>query len=324
MATVNITWTDPNSGAAEEDGVRVYRSQMPMDTASMPLPIVDLPSGSVSFDDTGAIIGDNHYIISAYRAGAERFSAGVVITIGGAAPWDPLDLFASGETGGLYDISDLSTLWQDDAGTIPVTADGDIVALVLDKSGNGNDLWQTNASRRPIYRTDGASHWLEFDGAGDWLEKAYSPGSYPVTLAVATQKITSADAGVASLYRDNSRYNAIMGNAAAFGGLGVNSWAAMDRNASILLNTESAPDFTPQSLIASFDAAELNLEVDLVSATAPTANSNSFSAPVKIYLGTLRPTSFYFAGKVHAFVVLNRALTAAEKSDLNTYLLGKL
>lgn len=43
-------------------------------------------------------------------------------------------LFASGEPGFWFDPSDLSTLFQDTAGTTPVTAAGQSVGLVLDKS----------------------------------------------------------------------------------------------------------------------------------------------------------------------------------------------
>jgi len=43
-------------------------------------------------------------------------------------------LFASGEQGAWYDPSDLSTMFQDSAGTTPVTEDGQPVGLILDKS----------------------------------------------------------------------------------------------------------------------------------------------------------------------------------------------
>jgi hypothetical protein len=43
-------------------------------------------------------------------------------------------LFAGGEQGVLFDIADLSTLFQDSAGTTPVTSPGDPVGLMLDKS----------------------------------------------------------------------------------------------------------------------------------------------------------------------------------------------
>jgi len=53
---------------------------------------------------------------------------------GGSAGFSPLSLFASGEQGAWYDPSDLSTMFQDSAGTTPVTADGQPVGLILDKS----------------------------------------------------------------------------------------------------------------------------------------------------------------------------------------------
>jgi hypothetical protein len=48
--------------------------------------------------------------------------------------WDPSELFASGEQGAWYDPSDFSTMFQDSAGTTPVTAVEQNVGLILDKS----------------------------------------------------------------------------------------------------------------------------------------------------------------------------------------------
>ena len=48
--------------------------------------------------------------------------------------FSPLSLFAASEPGFWYDPSDLSTLFQDAAGTTPVTAAGQSVGLMLDKS----------------------------------------------------------------------------------------------------------------------------------------------------------------------------------------------
>lgn len=58
-------------------------------------------------------------------------------------------LFASGEQGAWYDPSDLSTLYQDSAGTTPVTALGQPVGLMLDKSGRGNHASQLTDTARP-------------------------------------------------------------------------------------------------------------------------------------------------------------------------------
>src|SRR5690554_7137473 len=78
-------------------------------------------------------------------------------------------LFEDGAKGVWYDPSNLTTLFQDSAGTTPVTADGDPVGLMLDKSGNGNHVSQSVAASRPIYRTAAGLHWLEFDGVDDFL-----------------------------------------------------------------------------------------------------------------------------------------------------------
>ena len=83
--------------------------------------------------------------------------------------FDPLVLFKDGKQGVWYDPSDKSTLFQDVAGTVPVTKDGDPVALMRDKSGNGNHATQSVSTARPLYKTDGILHWLEFDGADDYL-----------------------------------------------------------------------------------------------------------------------------------------------------------
>lgn len=91
------------------------------------------------------------------------------ILISAAAPFSPADLFVGGEQGAWYDPSDLSTMFQDSAGTAPVTADGQPVGKILDKSGRGNHASQATAAARPLYKTDGTYHWLQFDGVDDGI-----------------------------------------------------------------------------------------------------------------------------------------------------------
>jgi hypothetical protein len=72
----------------------------------------------------------------------------------GAPAWTLASLFAAGEEGGWYDPSDLSTVWQDDAGTVAGAIDSPVGRLD-DKSGNGNHLLQATADARPVLRSDG-------------------------------------------------------------------------------------------------------------------------------------------------------------------------
>lgn len=90
----------------------------------------------------------------------------------GRGGFSPAELFANGEQGAWYDPSDLSTLFQDAAGTTPVTSHGDPVGLVLDKSGNGRNLTQSTTAARPVYQTNGTLHWLRFDGSDDFMSTA--------------------------------------------------------------------------------------------------------------------------------------------------------
>ena len=71
-----------------------------------------------------------------------------------------------------YDPSDLSTMFQDTAGTTPVTAAGQSVARINDKSGNGNHATQATAGSRPTLGQDGnGNYYLQFTSS-DFLETA--------------------------------------------------------------------------------------------------------------------------------------------------------
>ena len=83
-------------------------------------------------------------------------------------------LFYAGEAGAWYDPSDLSTLFQDSAGTTPVVNDGDPVGMMRDKSGNGNHIVQATAAARPIFHTSGGKYWIEADGVDDRMAVGFT------------------------------------------------------------------------------------------------------------------------------------------------------
>lgn len=87
---------------------------------------------------------------------------------GGAPAFTPAALFADGQQGVWYEPKP-EYLFQDAAGTVPVTADGDPVGYMQDLSGNGNHATQSTSAARPVYHTDGVLHWLAPDGVDDFL-----------------------------------------------------------------------------------------------------------------------------------------------------------
>ena len=117
-----------------------------------------------------------------------------IIKFGYSPVFSVASLFANDEAGAWYDPSDLDTLFQDTAGTTPVTTSGQTVGLMLDKSGNDIDATQPTAAARPTYQTDGTYHWLSFDGVDDFMvTPTITPGAglsaqFFVGVNVATPK----------------------------------------------------------------------------------------------------------------------------------------
>jgi hypothetical protein len=109
----------------------------------------------------------------AYVGGLRVGPLGGLYIVDAAPVWTPANLFASGEQGAWYDPSDLSTMFQDSAGTTPVTATGQTVGKILDKSGRGNHASQATAASRPVLQQDGnGKYYLGFDGVDDSLATA--------------------------------------------------------------------------------------------------------------------------------------------------------
>ncbi|HWT12306.1 MAG TPA: BNR-4 repeat-containing protein [Allosphingosinicella sp.] len=90
------------------------------------------------------------------------------------ADYDFAELFTGGMSGAWYDPSDLGTMWQDTAGTVPAVVDAR-VARIDDKSGNGNHATQATEANRPFLREGPPGYnYLEFDGTNDFLHKAFT------------------------------------------------------------------------------------------------------------------------------------------------------
>lgn len=99
----------------------------------------------------------------------------------------PRTLFMNGEKGFWADPSDTETLFQNSDGTIPVTANGDPIGLVLDKTGNNYDLKQTVSASRPKLLNGG----IVFDKVDDALTLTVPAGGITGTLFLATTRGTA-------------------------------------------------------------------------------------------------------------------------------------
>lgn len=156
-------------------------------------------------------------------------------TAGSPPAFSPLDL----PLAAWYDPSDISTLFQDTAGTVPVSADGDHVALMLDKSGNGHHMSQSDATRQPVYHMSNGQHWIESDGIDDSMSTASRMGlsANPDLTVIAGLQPPTQSGSTARLFH--------FGNASAAGtlsgalGTGGVSWRHNDGNSIFAYNPPS-------------------------------------------------------------------------------------
>ena len=84
-------------------------------------------------------------VVAAYVGSQQVFASGVQFSA-------IQNLFASSEQGFLPNPNDFATLFQDSAGTTPVTAANQPIGKILDQSGRGNHVTQATAGNRPYLR----------------------------------------------------------------------------------------------------------------------------------------------------------------------------
>ena len=150
----------------------------------------------------------------------------------------PRRVFSPAQVVGLsawYDPSDLTTLFQDVAMTVPVTAAGQSVAAMRDKSGQGRHLTQPTVGKRPIFRTSGTVHWLETDGVDDELTVGSRLGlsSNPDVTVVAALRIETLAAS------DRRVFEIGQGTGALAGTFGTEGWAWRHNNGNAIFGAST-------------------------------------------------------------------------------------
>lgn len=114
--------------------------------------------------------GAGSYVVGVRaRDGKGNYGTTQTITLTVAAEVSPASFFTAGERGMVWNPNDISTLFQNIAGTTPVTAAGQPVGRMLDLSGNNNH-WVAAADNttRPTYLVDSdGKGYLSFDGSND-------------------------------------------------------------------------------------------------------------------------------------------------------------
>lgn len=247
------------------------------------------------------------------------------------ASFSPLDLFGGAEAGAWYDPSDLSTLWQDTAGTTAVTADGQSVARIDDKSGNGRHLTQSTSGKRPLYKTSGGLHWLEFDGADDHLvgsgadAQLVGPWDFFAAVNITVRSSTTTNVG---LFVKAAAPASIVGSANTEG-MFVRSDTGNELlfvSSRIATGTTYFAQLSSAFTISTAFVARASAEASDIRITSPAGNASASA----VYTGTPGNTSYRIGHdatgpgfRFYGGVAIDRLLGTTEAANLTTYLEGK-
>lgn len=217
-----------------------------------------------------------------------------------------------------WDMSELSTLFQDSAGTTPVAANADPIGYIADRSGNGRYTRQTGLSTtRPTYTTGSQNNLpgASFD-AGDYLDSLATLASIPCTLFVVGKRSATVGANMGLL----SAYNTTTGGARL-------SWNASNQ----LLASTGNPGLTSRTPLVSVGANAPFIAVGQFGVSDSTGVLNTTSAYGAhattaisniVSLGRISATQTGTAynGIICEALVYGRALSNPELSWLRSYL----
>jgi len=247
----------------------------------------------------------------------------------GAGGFSPASLFTGGIEGSWYDPSDFSTMFQDSAGTIPVTGVGQLVGKMLDKSGNGHHLEQSVSASRPMLSISGG-YYLHMDGVDDYLfEPVLTPEMDVPWEFWATYRV-DAGGGI------NTSLFACVADATSASNA-PNSQGMFQRSDVVQrINTASRIGVGAANTVDLNSAFVVGVPVtsQSLSTTSPdevVANSNGNTASaVAIYSGTPGTNGFILSSsgataevRIFGAVAIDRLLTAQEALDLKAWLDAK-
>jgi len=231
--------------------------------------------------------------------------------------FSPASLFAGGIAGAWYGPSDLSTLFQDSAGTTPVTTAGQPVGLMLDNSGNGNHATQATAAARPTYETGPARATL--DKVDDRMTVTVPTGGFTGTMVLGTDQGTASygvniPAGPYDIGGRGGQYfpgNAIVGQLIRNGALSAGDAAATEAyfvangaTASYGAVTDFSNYWRDWSEITSFPLIDTSAGTDFSSAWRDCSSLTSFP-PIDTSSGTNFFLAWYNCSSLTSFPLID-------------------
>lgn len=215
--------------------------------------------------------------------------------------------------------ADPATLYTD-AGTTLVSADGQAVQQVNDKSGNARNLSQATSTKRPLYHTGSGKPYLDFDGVDDFMASAsyapqdasgqhwYAISAYIANSATTPQMLALLNDGSSAI----SRAACTSGNSQCV----ATSSGGTD-------NPDSGPAITsatPFVMIAAITSTTVEVFLNNVSDGATTLTITPSGNSGILYLAS-NVGALWFAGmRLYGLVQGSGTLSSTDRANLQAYM----
>lgn len=209
-----------------------------------------------------------------------------------------------------YDPSDLSTMWQNNNQSGPVTASGQPVGYLADKSGSFYDITGPTLERRPVVTVGaaGSPSFLTFaSGSNQRLSSATSSAILPMKTMILGARIATSDAS--------------MGLVTSFAGGGMNF--LLTRNGSNLswLGTGGFGSNIWHNRVKSLTYAT-GTDYVLVGDTSSYAGTSEL---LGLMVGQDRGlTNRYFSGRLYGLIMTDSYLSAADIAHAENWMAEKM
>lgn len=268
-------------------------------------------------------------------------SLSLALTRAGFLSFSPASLFAAGEQGAWYDPSDMSTLFQDSAGTTPVTAVDQPVGLMLDKSGRGNHATQTTTTKRPLLKQDGnGKYYLLFDGVDDFMvtNSIDFTSTDKMTVWAGVRKLSDAATSIIAEHGNLSADNTTSMLLASSNAYDANrrSYASIIRSSAGIQEAAVgiAPYQAPISSVVSItmDRSKITAIEEIVmrhngqastgvvaSNTNPTGNFANYP----LYIGCRGGTTLQFNGRIYSLIIRGAQSSTEQITQTESWVNGK-
>lgn len=283
------------------------------------------------FAGDAPVVGDYAVTVQARNGSGQWGPAqACAITVAAAAAYAPASAFTAGEPGGVWDLTVSANLFQDRAGTIPVTGPDQPVGMVRDASPNGNHLRAINDGvGRPMLRRDAnARLYLDFAGEQGLTGAPFSPNDPRYSVVAGIAALAQADKPTIGVFGAAPSYNTMEVMRTGGADAVLTMWTASGGGYGPWQQPQVAGAFDGTIRVLSSQFAGPYQLIRMRDATGPWDEQNKVWWEVPLALtqtavGHRPGTAAMFTGRIYSFAAIGRVLSDADIANWESWVAAR-